>query len=174
MAKLVPAGKHGVVELNHVAAVKTGEIIAQYNMAVETLDNGWLVAVDHVKKEVKLPAITDTVYLVASEEKLYDTREGREDFVNKKDSFGVRLYKLAVGDIFETNAVDLGDLSWDTAKTEIANGTKYYGMPSTTGEITLTKTEGDFATCLVVLQAVEAVILPNGRKGFKFVVVKGL
>lgn len=175
MAKLVPTGKYGVVELNHVAAVKTGEIIAQYDMAMDTIENGALVAVDHVTKKVKVAtAKTDEVYLVASEEKLYDVRDGREAFVNKKDSFGVRLYKLVKGDIFETNTVEMGSIAYATAKTEIAGGTPYYGIPSTTGDITLTKTSSDTTGCAVILQAVEAVTLPNGRQGFKFVVKTGL
>lgn len=175
MAKLVPVGKYGVVELNHVAAVRTGEIIAQYDMEMDTLQNGSLVAVDHVAKKVKFPsAKTDEVYLVASEEKLYDVREGRENFVNKKDSFGVRLYKLVKSDKFETNTVDMGSIVYATAKTEIAGSTPYYGIPSTTGEITLTKTALDTTDCAVILQAIEAVTLPNGRQGFKFLVKTGL
>lgn len=175
MSRLVPTGKHAVIELNHVAAVKTGEIVAQYAMKMNEIDNGTLLVVDHVTKEVKLPALkTDEVYLVASQEKLYDNRQGREDFVNQKDSFGIRLYKLSKGDKFETNAVEMGSILYATAKTEIAGGTPYYGIPSTNGDITLTKTSADTTGCAVILQAVEAVTLPNGRQGFKFVVTKGL
>lgn len=175
MSRLVPTNKHAVVELNHVTAVKDGSIVAQYDMAMETIDNGTLLMVDHAKKQVKLPtAKTDEVYLVASQEKLYETKQGREDFVNEKNGFGIRLYKLVKGDIFETNAVEMGAIVYATAKTEIAGGTAYYGIPSTNGDITLTKTVADTTGCAVILQAVEAVTLPNGRQGFKFVVKTGL
>lgn len=174
MANMIPSGKHAVVELNKIQAVRTGEIIAQYTLKVD-IDNGMLVTVDHIKKEIKLPtSASDPVYLVASEEKLYANTQGREDFYNSIRGFGVRLYKLVRDDIFETNAVDLGTYA-DVTALKTALGTKaVYGIPTTTGHIKVTETKTDTDTCLVALQIVELVTLPNGRQGVKFVVTKGM
>lgn len=173
MAKLLQVtGKYGVVELNHVASVKTGEIEAQYEMEMATVEQGSLVKLDHIAKKVKFGTATDEVYLVASEEKLYDARQGREDFVNVQSGFGVRCYKLSKGDKFETNTCELGALAYATLASDIKAGTTVYGYASATGHIEVTKTAN--ANAKVELQAIEAVLLPNGRQGFKFLVTKGL
>ena len=167
------ASKYAVVELNKVAGVRTGEIISQYKMAdgVEQLENGMLVAVDHAKEEIKLPTDkTDVVYLHASVEKLYDG-EGRNQFVAKKDSFLPRLYKLCVGDTFETNAVDheKGAISaLASAITETAG----FGVPDATGNIKFVDALDE--TEVVALKAIKVVTLPNGEAGIKFTVIKSI
>lgn len=169
MAKM--ASKFAVVELNNLAGVRTGEIVSQYKMAegVDQLENGMLVVADHFKGEVKLPSgKTDVVYLHASVEKLYNG-EGRNQFVLKKDSFLPRLYKLCVGDTFETNAVDHekgSDLA--SAITE-SNG---FGVADASGYIKFVDTLDD--TEAVALKAVEVVTLPNGETGVKFRVIKSI
>jgi len=167
---------YGVVELNNIAGVRTGELVSQYDMAndVEQLENGMLVAVDHFKGEVKLPkAKTDVVYLHASVEKLYNG-EGRKHFVAKKGSFLPRCYKLKVGDTFETNAVIYDDSKYanlEAIKTGITDA-KGYGIPDKTGFIRLVETKDD--TEGVILKAVALVSLPNGEMGIKFRVIKGI
>jgi SepF-like predicted cell division protein (DUF552 family) len=61
------ASQYGVVELNKVAAVRTGEIEAQYDLdaAVTEVENGMLLVVDHVAKKVKkATGATDLVYFM--------------------------------------------------------------------------------------------------------------
>lgn len=171
MAKL--ASKYAVVELNNVAGVRTGELVSQYPLAsaVKQIENGMLVVANHAKGEIELPkAETDTVYLHASVEKLYDG-EGRNEFVLKQDSFLPRCYKLGLGDTFETNAVkheksDISELA--KAITESAG----FGVPSTDGYIEFK--EATTPTASVELKAVAVVTLPNGEYGIKWRVVKAV
>lgn len=169
MAKM--ASKFAVVELNNLAGVRTGEIVSQYKMAdgVEQLENGMLVVADHFKGEVKLPTgKTDVVYLHASVEKLYNG-EGRNQFVLKKDSFLPRLYKLCVGDTFETNAVDHEKGSGLASAITETTG---FGVADASGYIKFVDSLDD--TEAVALKAVEVVTLPNGETGVKFRVIKGI
>lgn len=174
MAMLITSG-FSVVETNHVAAVRTGEIKAQYPMsaalALVGAQNGQLLTVDDVKKEIGLPAAaTDAVYLHASEERIYEEHLGRNSFIVKSPNYP-RMLKLSVKDIFETNAVDSGDFaSLAAVKAVIAD--PIYAIPSTSGFITLKNKDLVTTTYNVVLQLVEVVTLPNEAVGFKFVVIK--
>jgi hypothetical protein len=166
--------KYGVVELNHVAAVKTGQIVAQYELdsAVAEAENGMLLMADHVAKKVKKPAgATDVVYLHASVEKDYEGK-GRKHFVAKQGEFLPRLLKLSVGDKFETNAVEFDDTVYaDYAALKAAiNATTVYGVPNATGFVRVVAAAA--GTEKIVLKAVEGVTLPNGENGIKFVVEK--
>jgi hypothetical protein len=180
---------HPVVELTRVQAVKDGHHFTQYKITsgVGTIENGILVSADHVAGEVKkASAITEKVYLHASVEHMYNG-EGRDQFVVKEtDDFLPRIYEMQVGDTFETNAVvfdDTATTGFAPAKT-IANihadvTTKLGSAPvyatvcvetGSTGYIELVS--ADPTTAGVKLQVVKVVTLPNGTKGFKFVVVK--
>lgn len=164
----------GVVELNHVAAVKTGQNVSQYELdvAVSEVENGMLLVADHVGKKVKKPAgITDAVLLHASVEKDYEGK-GRKHFSVKQGEFLPRLVKLAVGDRFETNCVEYDDVTYANYAAIVAaiNGTTVYGIPSTTGNIKIVAAAG--GTEKVVLKVVAGVSLPNGENGLKFVVEK--
>jgi hypothetical protein len=169
------ASQYGVVELNKVAAVKTGEIEVQYDLdaAVSQVENGMLLVADHVAKKVKkATGATDLVYLHASVEKDYEGK-GRKYFVVKQGEFSPRLLKLKVGDRFETNAVEFDDAvyaNYAAIKAAI-NATTVYGVPNASGNIRIVATPA--GTELVQLKVVEGVTLPNGESGFKFVVVKG-
>jgi hypothetical protein len=164
----------GVVELNHVAAVKTGQIEVQYDLdaAVTEVENGMLLVADHVSKKVKKPAgATDLVHLHASVEKDYEGK-GRKHFSVKTGEFSPRLLKLAVGDKFETNCIEHDDTVYANYAAIVAaiNATTVYGVPSATGNIKIVATAA--GTEKVVLKVVEAVTLPNGEQGFKFLVEK--
>jgi hypothetical protein len=168
------ASQFGVVELNKVAAVRTGEIEVQYELdaAVTQAENGMLLVADHVGKKVKKPAgATDAVYLHASVEKDYEGK-GRKHFVVKQGEFLPRLLKLNVGDRFETNAVEYDDAVYATPAALVAaiNATTVYGVPNASGYIRIAATAA--GTEKVVLKAVEGVTLPNGEQGLKFVVEK--
>ena len=167
MARLVKEG-FSVVETNHVAAVRTGQIKAQYPMdeALATVgaQNGQLLVVDDVAKKVSLPANGDAlVWLHASEERIYESALGRNAFIVKEPNYP-RMLKLSVGDIFETNAVDLGGF----ADIAAAKAGAKVGVPSETGDIKLL--DVPTGTEAVVLEIVEWVSLPNGEQGIKFVV----
>lgn len=167
--------QYGVVELNHVAAVKTGQIKAQYELnatdfATIPAQNGMLLVVDDVAKDISLPtAITNVVYLHASVEKDYEGK-GRAYCAVNRGEFLPRLYKLAVGDIFETNMIEYDNAVYATYAAMVAaiNATTVYGIPSTSGSIRIVAALG--GTEVVALKAVEGVTLPNGESGIKFVV----
>lgn len=165
MAKLFTE-KNPVIELNHVNAVRSGEIKAQYKMsaalAAVGAQQGMLLAVDDVAKEVGFPADADAyVYLHASEEQLYESHLGREDFILESPKLP-RMYKLTKGDIFETNCVELNGIDPE------AGGV--VGLPNADGYIHLAAAAA--GTESVVLSVVEEVKLPNGKDGIKFVVTK--
>ena len=164
---------YGVVELNNVAGVRTGEMVSQYEMAdgVEQLENGMLVAVDHAKETVGLPTDkTAVVYLHASVEKEYEGR-GRKYYVNKKGSFLPRAYKLGMGDTFETNAVLHDKASVDALSSAITE-TAGFGVADASGYIKFV--DALDGTEVVALKAVKMVVLPNGEMGIKFRVVKAV
>jgi hypothetical protein len=168
MAKLFTEN-NPVVELNHVASVYTGQIKAQYEMtgqlATDGAQQGMLLAVDDVAKTVAYPADENAyVYLHASEEQIYEEHLGRESFKLNAPKLP-RLYKLSVGDIFETNAVDDADLADVTAANII-------GIPGIDGLIHLFDNTAASNTSTVVLNVVEEVTLPNGKPGIKFAVAK--
>lgn len=177
MATVKQPSVYGVVELNHVAAVKTGAIKAQFpldatNFASIPAENGMLLVVDEVSETVKLPSgITSYVYLHASVEKDYDNK-GRKHFaVKQANDFLPRLYKLQKGDTFETNAFQYADGTYANYAAVVAaiSPTAVFGIPSVNGYIQLVAALG--GTEVVTLKVVKAVTLPNGEPGLKFVVV---
>lgn len=168
MAKLFTEN-NPVVELNLVNSVYTGAIKAQYEMtgqlATDGAQQGMLLVVDDVAKTVAYPsAETDYVWLHASEEQIYEDHLGRESFKLNAPKLP-RLYKLSVGDIFETNAVEDNEIADPTAANII-------GIPGTNGLIHLFDNTGGTNTSVVVLNVVEEVTLPNGKPGIKFAVAK--
>lgn len=168
MAKL--STKYAVVELNNVVGVRTGELVAQYELAesVDQLENGMLVVANHATSEIELPkSETDMVYLHASVEKLYNG-EGRNEFVIKKGGVLPRAYKLQLGDTFETNAVEYTQADIATLSNAITS-TSGYGVPSTNGYITFK--EARTAGAKVELKAIAVVTLPNGEYGIKWRVI---
>lgn len=170
------ASNYGVLETNHVSAVRTGDIKAQYDLdatdfATVGAENGMLLVVDEVAGKVKLPtAATDYTYLHASEERDYENK-GRKHFVLEQGSFAPKMLKLAKGDIIETNCVQYDDAAYADYNAIVAaiNDTTIFGVPSTTGRIDI---QADLALidAKVALKAVKGVTLPNGENGIKFVV----
>ena len=174
MARFLDTTNYSVVETNHVAAVRTGQIKAQYPMSEDLkavgAQNGQLLVVDDVAKEVGLPGdATAVAWLHASEERLYESHLGRDKFIVTDPNYP-RMMKLAVGDIFETDAVSADISAEGFADVAAVKSTAKVGVPSETGDIELLTaaagTEG------VVLDIVEWVTLPNGKEGIKFAVAK--
>lgn len=168
---------YSVIETNHVNAVRTGDIKAQYELdatdfATVGAENGMLLVADEVGKKVKLPTgATSYVMLHVSEERDYEDK-GRKHFVLNRGSFAPKLLKLAKGDIFETNCVQFDDTVYANYNAIVSaiNETTVYGVPSTSGRIDIKA--GATANAVVELKAVEGVTLPNGESGIKFLVVK--
>lgn len=151
---IIKRENYAVVETNHVAAVRTGNMKAQYKREMDALENGMGVTVDEVGKLVKFAAKGDILYLHASEEQIYEEHLGRNAYINK-GAMLPRVLKLEIGDIFETNAI---------AEEEIAAGDVLKA-----GKDGLWAAEG--AETNYVAKVVELVTLPNGEAGAKLVIV---
>lgn len=172
---------YGQLELNQVAFRRDGRIEAQCKIAdgIDYLENGMLLAVDKVNKEVKYPTVGDKLIgLNYTTEHMYDERKvGLKDFRLEKGTFYPRIGYLAVGERFTTNCVSYmkGDTDTDAnafadedaiAKA-VAAGT-VFGCESADGTIKLVK---DLATATIKLQAVEYTTMPDGQAAIKFVVI---
>lgn len=164
--------KNPVVETNHVAAVRKGEYTCQYPAKGQVeLMNGMLVVIDFAKKEIKKPATgLEFCSMVVSEEQIYEGHLGRNGFSTKSPKLP-KVCGLTKGDIFETNALDMGTFTTvDLAKT----GAKF-AIPTASGYAKLIDAAAG-ATALTanatVLQLIEWVKLPNGEQGVKFLVAK--
>lgn len=153
--KKLADGKHAVVETNHVSAVRTGNIAAQYVAEVK-LDNGMALSVDHSGRKVNVAKAGQAVYLHASDEQLYEDHVGRDAFYIKEGEYPKALL-LEVGDIFETDAVEEGTYEAGEVVGPTAEG--LWGK---------TPLEG------VTIEAVVAgtVYLPNGKAGLKIAITK--
>ncbi|WP_342422353.1 hypothetical protein [Paenibacillus sp. FSL E2-0178] len=177
MAIVKGTSVYGVVELNKVAAVKTGQIYTQYELdatdfAATPAENGMLLVVDHVGKKIKKPtAVTALVGLHASVEKDYENK-GRKHFAAKPGEFLPRVDKLNVGDVFETNTFQYDDTVYAnyTALVAAISPTAVFGVAATNGFIDVKA--ATTPTAAVELKAVEGVVLPNGENGIKWVVTK--
>lgn len=173
LVKGFPEGKRPVVELTRVQAVKDGHHFTQYPMVAGTkeLENGMLVAVDHIAGEVKkAAAITEKVYLHASSEHMYDSLAGRDEFVVKEtDDFLPRVYDLRSGDRYETNAVVWDDedfADYAAIRSAVKAKTPVYAyVDVATGYTKLAKTAG--TSVATDLRVVAVVTLPNGTTGVK-------
>lgn len=162
MAITIPAkaaGKYAVVEPNHVSAVRTGNMAAQYSTDIEVLQNGMAVNVDHETKKIVAPAANKPLYLHASEEQIYEEHLGRDSFYIKAGQYP-RALKLEIGDIFETDAVveeltyTVGDVVGPDADGFWTNAGDH--LAGTTGVV-----------------AAE-VYLPNGKPGIKIAITAAL
>lgn len=163
MARLAKAGTYSVVETNHVSAVRTGNIKAQYPMeaGLEALENGMIITVNDAAKTIGIAGATDTIYLHASEERIYEDHLGRNSFVLTRPNYP-RALKLEEGDIFETNAVSYAGGSGTAAEALTAAKLLKAGEVDVNGDIKLAAA-GRFSV-------VEWVTLPNGEPGVKFAV----
>ncbi|MFD0587812.1 hypothetical protein ACFQZE_07340 [Paenibacillus sp. GCM10027627] len=169
---------YGVSELNKVAAVKTGQHFTQYvldgtDFVTTPAENGMLLVIDHVAKKIKkATAVTQLVGLHSSVEKIYENEKGRKHFSVKIGDFNPRVYTLSVGDVFETNTFQYDDTVYaDFAAIKAAiNATTVFGVAGTNGYIDVKA--ATTPTAVVELKAVEAVVLPNGENGIKWVVAK--
>ena len=159
MALRIPAkaaGKYAVVETNHVSAVRTGNMAAQYSTDIEVLQNGMAVNVDHEKKKIVAPVDGEPLYLHASEEQIYEDHLGRDSFYIKAGQYP-RALKLEIGDIFETDAVVDGSYEVGQVVGPNAAGLWTINAAATAGSM--------------VAQVIGEIYLPNGKPGVKLAIV---
>ena len=184
MARLTIDG-YGQIELNRVSFPITGRVIADLPLdagfnAATPAENGMILAYDYAAGKVTLPTaeqITNggaSYALHFTAEKEYDPQlPGLKNFKLVAGNFYPRLGILSVGDRFTTNTIDVGRFTNDaTAKAALANcaTTAVYGIPGTTGAITLSATLAGKEA--VVLKAIKATTMPDTTYGVKFEVVK--
>lgn len=138
-----------IVELNKVAARKTGEIEAQCTLHkdIASLENGQIVYIEATTDTIVLEKnenCVDAMYLHFSNPRRYeDGKTGMENFIyTRSEKYLPRLYKLTAGDIFTTD-FDLSALVTDKRLAVIGKGSN---MPYGT--------------------------LPNGKAGVTYRVIK--
>lgn len=188
---------YGQLELNQVAFRRDGRIEAQCKLnatdfASAPAENGMILAIDQIKREVILPNYTaasgddpaswdDDLYaLNYTAEHMYDDRANAlKDFALTPGTFLPRLGFLAVGDKFTTNTVSYNDSEFAAAgaKTSdvvfeeaVANvaTTALYGGLTTDGSITVSATKPIGGP---ILKVTKATTMPDGTFGIKFQVV---
>ena len=171
---------YGQVELNQVAFRRDGRIAAQCkpnatDFASKALENGMLLVVDEVKREVRLPGATEAepVALVYSSEHMYDERaRALKNFQN--NMFLPRLGYLAVGDRYTTNCISYDTSEFATEallKTAIdaAATTAVYAGISTDGSHKLSATKPTYGPVMKVRNGFS---MPDGTYGVQLVCVK--
>ena len=146
---------YGQLELNNVAFRRDGRIEAQCaldstDFATIPAENGMLLAVDNVKRVVRLPVESETMPLALhySSEHMYDERKpGLKNFKLERGSFLPRLGYLSLGDKFTTNCIcyDTSEFASEEALLTALESatlvtTPVYAVASTTGAWKLTKT----------------------------------
>ena len=126
--------KYSIVELNKVAARKTGEIEAQCKLAegINELQNGQIVYIDAATDTIvleKTNTCVDAKYLHFSNPRRYeDGKSGMENFIyTRSEKYLPRLFKLTAGDIFTTDydlsaVVAAGRIAVLDAKATLPNG----------------------------------------------------
>lgn len=187
LLKQLNGNKYSVIEVNFLAARRTGQVKAQLPLNTDEFSddnkaqNGMMLVYDTVEKEVSLPTdYTTPVLLHFSVEKEYDhLRPGLKNFALAPGEFYPRLYTTNVGDTWTTDAVRLAaDGSDDATVTSAyeslsASDSTLYGVDDT-GFIDLqTDRAGSYSDAAFLVKIIEAdTTLPNGGKAVKLEVVK--
>ena len=176
----VATGKYGIVNLRKVASVKTGEVNIQYalnstDFASTPCQNGFLLVEEHYTKTLGLPsANTERVGLIACVEKMYDESDmSLGNFRLNLNEFLPRIYRLHVGDMFDTNNFNYSDgtyANYAAIVAAIAAGTAVYGYVTSTGQIALVAVQD--ANAVIELQATRTVTLPAGEQALVFTCTK--
>lgn len=173
---------HGQLELNLVAFPRDGRIEAQCalgeDFAEMPAENGMLLMVDNIAREVKLP-VPGEVFPIAlnySTEHMYDNRTtGLKHFKLERGQFYPRLGYLSVGDKFTTNCLAYDDAEFDDedAVKEAAKGeAKLYGGVSETGAILVSATAPTEGPVLVAIRGCGNGSMPDGQFAIQFQCVK--
>ncbi len=167
---------YGQIELNNVAFRRDGRIEAQCaldstDFASIPAENGMLLAVDNVKRVVRMPLASGETMPLAlhySAEHMYDERlPGLKNFKLERGSFLPRMGYLALGDKFTTNCVCYDDAEFASeddlvAALEKIKDAPVYAAASELGALKLTKT-ADGAVCRVLAKTT----MPDGQMAVK-------
>lgn len=172
---------YGQVEINNCAFRRDGRIEAQCtantsDFASAMVENGMILAVDNVKREVGFVAADNElpVALVYSAEHIYDERTpGLKNFALKGDGseeFLPRLGYLAVGDKYTTNCFcyDSAEYADNTALMsafDALDSVPIYGTVSTVGAPVISSAA---PTVGLKLRAVRKTTMPDGTFGVMF------
>jgi hypothetical protein len=173
----------GQIELNNAAFRRDGRIEAQCalsdtDFANVPAENGMLLAVDNIRRIVKLPVSGENypIALVYSSEHIYDERTpGLKNFANRIGEFYPRLGYLAVGDKYTTNCISYDPTEFATEKdltdaiADVETTPLYAGICVDTGAhlISATKpTEGP------VLMVRRGFTMPDGTFGVQLYCVQ--
>ena len=176
----VATGRYGIVNLRKVAGVRTGEHNIQYalnatDFAATACQNGFLLEEEHYTKTLGLPANnTVRVGLVACVEKIYDESDmSLGNFRLNLNEFLPRIYRLKIGDMFDTNNFKYDDgtyANYAAIAAAIVAGTPVYGYATNTGQISLVAVQD--ANAVIELQATRVVTLPAGEAALMFTCTK--
>ena len=157
---------YGVVEFNHVAAQKTGQIKAQLPastaLATEVgnvLENGMFLVYDEVDGAVRLPAVGDeakNIMLHKSAEKLYDkyANELGDFYLDLTSGVYPRMYAMNTADTFTLNEACLQE-----AVSTLTDGDLLYVDIDNAGA---KLTSADGTNNVAVVKVVKATTAPNG------------
>ena len=178
LLKRLNGNKYSVLEVNFLAARRTGHVKAQLPLNPDEFndnskaENGMLLKYDTVAGNVSLPTNKNTmVMLHFSVEKEYDNvRPGLNTFALAPGEFYPRLYGVSLGDTWTTDAVsfsgDDDDATVLAAYEAVSKGDVF--CVNAAGFLEETAA-GNAVACVVVDN--EAT-LPNGGKALKFEVVQ--
>ena len=162
---------YGQLELNNAAFRRSGRIEAQCKIAaaIDYVENGMLLAVDNVNREVKYPDGKLPVALNYSSEHMYDDRaNGLKNFKLEKNTYLPRLGYLGAGDKYTTNCIayETTEFATETALKEAIAAVKtapLYAKTCANGAHQITK-ESEGAVALVVCEST----MPDGQYAVKF------
>jgi len=172
---------YGQLELNNVAFRRDGRIEAQCglskddfapaNAAKVPAENGMVLVVDKVKREVRFVDANETlpVALHYSSEHMYDERKhALKDFkieYKENDYFLPRMGYLNLGDLFTTNCIGYDSAKWadDEAFEEACEAcktTRLYAVPSAVGAWQIVDAKASAGCCAEVVKAFS---MPDGQ-----------
>ena len=165
--KLVGHDNFAQVEPNHLSAPRDGGVYGQLPAAqsIEILKQGTFVKYDYSKGEVNFTGEGPWM-MVFNEEKLYDERKQmHRDYAMQKGEFydGVmvpRVFRMAAGDIFTTNAVVKGSY---TVGDKVA--------PNAQGILDKTAAAKAGTDKTLLLQVVKETTMPDGQPAVKLQVI---
>ncbi len=188
--KQLNGDKYSVIEVNFLAARKTGAVKAQLPLSTTDFsqdlkaENGMLLTYNPLDGggAVNLPTTvaTDKVKLHFSVEKEYDSlRPGLRNFALAPGEFYPRLYNLAVGDTWTTDAVILDgtddhdiESAYDSL---IPSRTTVYGVNITEeagAPVGFVDLRSATSTALVRVHVIAKTTLPNGGLAVKLEVAQ--
>lgn len=171
----------GQIELNQVAWPRDGRVEAQCaldstDFANMPAENGMLLAVDNVKRVIKLAQNADLPIAVNySTEHIYDERTpGLKNFKLELDDVYPRLGYLSVGDKFTTNclAYDDSEFSTEDLLEDAMDGietAELYGGICANGAIKLSANKPAAGP---VLRVIKKTTMPDGQLAVKLQVLQ--